>query len=369
MKRVLVLIKGLGKGGAEQLLINAAPHLDRSSFSYEFAYVLPGKDAFAGELRGMGYPVHCLGEGRRTGWVRRLHRLATEHEIDLVHAHLPYTGVGARLGFAMGRRPRLVYTEHNVWQSYHPITYWGNLLTFHRNDFVIAVSNSVRASMRYPSALGFLDLPRTETVYHGADRASIERSATSDGVRRELNIPENALLVGTVANFKLKKGYADLVDAAARVHDVMPEVRFVLVGHGPEEERVRRRVRELGLDETIIFTGYREDAPRITAAFDIFALASHYEGLSIALVDAMTLGKPAVVTDAGGMPEVVENGNQGFVLPIGRPSEFATALISLLQDEGLRSRMGQAARQRSSLFDIRAAVRRTEDIYREVLRR
>jgi glycosyltransferase involved in cell wall biosynthesis len=367
MKRVLVLIKGLGKGGAEQLLVNGAPYLDTSRFDYEFAYILPWKDAFAEDLRANGFTVRCLGDGRGPGWVGELRKLVKKQKIDLIHAHLPYTGVGSRLAVSLGRRPRLVYTEHNVWGSYRRPTYWGNLLTFRRNDFVFAVSESVRTSMRYPFPLRFLGMPRIETVYHGPDRATIPTWSHSDGIRRELGIPENALVVGTVANFKPKKGYRFLVEAAVEVRRVVPDVRFVLVGHGPDEPMIRQQARDLGLDRTIVFAGYRDDAPRVTATFDVFALPSLFEGLSIALVEAMALGKASVVTEAGGIPEVIEDGKHGIVVPIGRPREFAHALITLLQDADLRHRMGEAAQRRAADFDIRNAVRRVEDVYEELL--
>lgn len=367
MKRVLVLIKGLGKGGAEQLLVNAAPYLDTTRFDYAFAYVLPWKDAFVPDLRAMGFRVRCLGSGRGPGWIRELRKLVDKEGIGLIHAHLPYTGVGSRIAFSPGRRPRLVYTEHNVWGSYRRPTYWGNLLTFRRNDFVIAVSESVRRSMQYPSALEFLGMPRIETVYHGPDRAAIPTWTRSDGIRRELGIPDDALVVGTVANFKPKKGYRFLVEAAAEVRRVIPNVRFVLVGHGPDEPQIRQQAHDLGLDETMLFAGYREDAPRVTATFDVFALPSLFEGLSIALIEAMALGKPSVVTEAGGVPEVVEDGKHGLVVPIGRSGELARALITVLQDGDLRRRMGEAAQRRAGDFDIRKAVRRIEDAYEELL--
>ena len=290
-----------------------------------------------------------------------------EQRIDLIHAHLPFTGVGSRVAFSRGRGPKLVYTEHNVWGSYRRPTYWGNLLTYRRNDFVIAVSESVRQSMRYPAPLRFLGMPRIETVYHGPDPAAIPTWNRVDGIRRELGIPESAPVVGTVANFKPKKGYPFLIEAAAEVRRHVPDVRFVLVGHGPEEPTIRRKAKELGLEETVIFAGYREDAPRVTATFDVFALPSLFEGLSIALVEAMALGKASVVTAAGGIPEVVDDGTHGIVVPVGKPREFARALITLLQDPDLRLRMGEAARRRAADFDIRSAVRRIEGVYEELL--
>jgi glycosyltransferase involved in cell wall biosynthesis len=367
MKRVLVLIKGLGRGGAEQLLASAAPYLDRSRFQYEFAYLLPWKDALVGELEGHGFRVACLGGGRGAGWALRLRSLVREHDIDLVHAHLPYAAIGGRLALAGPGRPRLVYTEHNVWQSYKPPTYWANLLTFARTDHVFAVSDVVRGSIRYPRALRWRRLPPLETLYHGVDPATIQRAPGPDGVREELGIPAGAPVVGTVANFRHTKGHNYLLRAAELVRRTIPEVRFLLIGQGPLEAEVRAEAGRLGLDGTVIFAGFREDVPRLTAAIDVFALSSLHEGLSIALIEAMALGRPPVVTRVGGLPELVEDGRHGLLVPPADPSALAAGIVRVLQDDALRARLGEAARRRAADFDIRTAVRRMEEVYAGLL--
>jgi glycosyltransferase involved in cell wall biosynthesis len=122
-----------------------------------------------------------------------------------------------------------------------------------------------------------------------------------------------------------------------------------------------------GLNGTIVFAGFREDALRVASAFDVFALASTYEGLSIALLETMALGKPAVVTRVGGLPEVVDDGVTGLLVPSGSPESLAGAIVRLLKDPGLRDRLGEAGRVRAETFDIRLAVRRTEEVYGELL--
>lgn len=366
MKRVLLLIKGLGRGGAEQLLVNAAPYLDRSRFQYEVAYLLPWKDALAGELRAHGLEVSCLGGGPGPRWITRLHTLVREHEIDLVHSHSPLAAVAVRL-LLPGHSVRRVYTEHNLWERFHPATYWLNLLTFHRGNHVFAVSDNVLASIRYPKPLRFLPTPPLETLYHGPDPASVHGWSNHNGIREQLRIPADAPIVGTVANFKTHKGYRYLVEAAALVKEVVPDVRFVMVGQGPLEDEIRRRARTKGLDGTMMFVGYREDAPQVAGTFDLFALASLQEGLSIALIEAMAQGKPAVVTNVGGLPEVVEHEKQGLVVPPRDPKALARGIVRLLENDELRQKYGEAARSRAVQFDIRGAVKRMEEVYGELL--
>ncbi|HEX9891563.1 MAG TPA: glycosyltransferase [Actinomycetota bacterium] len=362
MNRILHLIKGLGRGGAEQLLLSEAPYLDRARFDYRVAYLLPEKDALVPELEAAGVPAICLDGSSGFAWVARLRALVRGQGIDLIHSHSPVAAVGARLAFPGRRRPRRVYTEHNVWERYHRLTYWANRLTFPRSDHVFAVSDHVRDSLHVRDGT-----PPVETLYHGIDPAVVSTWVAPNGIRDELGIPADAPVVGTVANFKAHKGYDVLLRAALRVREEVPDVRFVSVGRGPLEASVRRQAQHLGLDGTVVFAGFRDDAPRVAATFDLFTMASVHEGLSIALIEALALGKPAVVTEVGGLPEVVQHGRQGFLVPPANPEALAAAIVRLLRDPALRFLFGDAARRRAADFDIRRAVRRYEDLYGEIL--
>jgi glycosyltransferase involved in cell wall biosynthesis len=361
---VLLLIKGLGRGGAEQLLVDVVRHLDRDRHRYEVAYLLPWKDALVGELRSQGVAVHCLEGGSGASWLGRLRRLVKERGIGVLHTHSPYPAIGARAAVGGAHH---VYTEHNVWQRYHRATYWGNLVTFFRNDHVFAVSDQVRNSIRYPSGLGFLTMPPLETLYHGLDMARMEERADVGGVRRELGIPEDAPLVGTVGNFTPKKAHRDLIEAVPEIRRKFPEVRLVLVGHGPLEGELRARVGDLGLESSVTFAGYRTDATRLAAALDVFVLPSRFEGLSIALLEAMALGRAVVATRVGGSPEVVEDGESGILVQAGEPRALADAIRSLLEDPSRRDRLGEGARRRAGRFDMGKAAARMEDIYEGLL--
>lgn len=365
-KRILILIKGLGRGGAEQLLVSAAPYFDRERFEYEIAYLLPWKDALVKELEDHDLPVACLdATSGGLGWLGRFRRLVAERRIDLVHSHSPHASFGSRL--ASPRPTRQVYTEHNVWQRYHPVTYWANAMTFPRNDHVFAVSDHVRSSVVYPRALRFLPMPRVETLHHGLDPSSVPLWEDSEGVREELGIPETAPVIGTVANFKHHKGHRYLLESAVLLRRAIPDLRVVLVGTGQLEDEIRAQVRELGLNETVIFAGFREDAPRLAGSFDLFVLPSLYEGLSIALIEAMALGTPGIVSDAGGLSEVIRDGVDGFLVPPRDSEALARRIELLLVDEPLRETFGAAAREGARIFDIRKAVRRMEETYEGLL--
>jgi glycosyltransferase involved in cell wall biosynthesis len=377
MPGVLIVIKGLGRGGAEQLLLSGVPYLDTASYRYQFAYLLPWKDSLVPELTGAGFPVHCLEGARGAGWAGRLRNLVRAEGIGLVHVHSPVAAAGVRA--VAGRRTRVVYTEHNLWGRYHPATWAANLVTFPRNDHVFAVSETVRQSIRYPGPLRRLPMPPVETLHHGLDPAALpppfHRGAGHeppgppgrDGIRAELGIPEDAPVVGHVGNFKAAKDHATLLRAAALLRQAVPSVRFVLVGQGPLEAETRRLAGQLGLGQTVVFAGFRTDATRLMAGFDAFALSSTYEGLPIALIEAMAVGCPAVVTRVGGTPEVVADGVNGYLVPPRDPAALAAGLARLLGDRALRDGLGAAAAARAQDFDIRKAVRRMEQVYARLL--
>ncbi|MFB9364997.1 glycosyltransferase [Kitasatospora sp. NPDC001664] len=357
--RVLWLAKGLGRGGAEQLLVNCARHADRSRYEVEVAYVLPWKDALVPALEAAGVTVHLLGPGRR--WPLRLRALLRARRYDLVHSHMPVPAAAARLLTLGSRRPVLVHTEHNVWERYRRETRWANSLTYKRNRAVVAVSHAVAASIpaarRRPGDF-------VTVVHHGPDLGGAARGpAARRAARAELGLPEGAFVLGTVANMTPKKDQATLLAAFERLRQERPEARLVLIGSGPLEAELKAAA-----GEGVVFAGSRPDVPELLPAFDAFTLSSRQEGLPVALMEAMTSGLPSVVTRVGGMPEVLDDGVEGFLVEPADPAGLAAAFGKLAADRGLRERMGEAARGRSESFDVAGAQQAVERVYERVLR-
>ncbi|MFD9067199.1 glycosyltransferase [Kitasatospora purpeofusca] len=372
--RVLWLAKGLGRGGAEQLLLNCARHADRSRYRIEVAYVLPWKDALAPALTEAGVAVHCLGgvpgtPGRADPrWPLRLRRLLAQRRYHLVHTHMPVPAAAARLlaPTLTGRGPRLVHTEHNVWERYRPATRWANALTYRRNDAVIAVSHAVARTVppgrRRPGEW-------VTVVHHGPDLAGASGGpAARAAARAELGLPDEAFVVGTVGNLTPKKDQATLLAAHADLLRRHPRARLVLIGTGPLEGQLRARAAELGIADAVLMTGSRSDVPQLLPALDVFTLSSRQEGLPVALMEAMTSGLPSVVTRVGGIPEVLDDGEQGYLVPPGDPSALADAFARLAEEPDLRTRLATAARERSERFDVAGAQRAVEAVYARVLR-
>lgn len=363
--RVLWLIKGLGPGGAERLLVSAAPHVDRERFSYEACYLLPWKDHLAPDLEAAGIPVTCLGVRRALdpSWVGRLRALVRERGHDVVHAHLPYAAAGARVGLRSLRpRPVIVYTEHNTWERYSPATRRLNAATFGWNDAVIAVSGAVAGSIRRPGRVPVHVIP------NGVDGEALRAEALPRAeARAELGLPRDGFVVGTVGGLTAKKGHPHLVRAARIVVDRHPEARFVFVGLPADPLPVEDEIARLGLGDRVVLAGYRPDAGRLGAAFDAFCLPSIHEGMPVSLLEAMSLGLPVVATAVGGVPEVATDGEDALLVPPADHWSLAGALFRVIEDGPLREALAARARATAARFGVEAMVRRTEDVYREAL--
>jgi glycosyltransferase involved in cell wall biosynthesis len=363
---VFCLIKGLGRGGAELLLLAQVRERDNVRFDYHVAYLTPKKNALVSSFEAAGVGVTCLDAtgSAAMNWMGRLRRLLVERDIDVVHAHSPVAATGARVvlrTIPKARRPRIVTTEHNMWQTHVALTRWADALTVGLDDAHLAVSSAVRASL--PQRLQ----ARTEVIRHGIDvEAVAAHRADRDDVRRELGL-DGQVVVGTVANLRQTKGWPDLLVAAKQVLDKVEGSSFVAVGQGPMQDEVARLHRHLGLGDRFKLLGYRADAVRVMSGCDVFCLASYHEGLPVAVMEAMVLGLPIVATDVGGVSELVADRLHGRLVPPYRPDVLAGALVELLTDDTRRATASEAVLSKATALSADRAIRRIEAIYDEMV--
>jgi L-malate glycosyltransferase len=369
--KVMWLIKGLGSGGAEKLLEYSLPYVNRNAFQYQVTYFLPRKNVLVPQFERAGIPVHCLGINRpydlRAIW--RLFCLLRREKVDVLHIHSPYPAILGRIAARFARVRAVIYTEHNILERFHPLTKLGNVLTYPLNDAMIAISDAVSHSMkRWKTARG----RRIDTIHNAIDFSAIEALRVDPkAVRAELGINDHNLVVGNVAHIQPQKGHAYLIQAARLVLEQYPDVTFVIVGGEKfpggigELEKLAER---LSIRDKVIFTGFRNDALRLMASFDIFVLPSVWEGFGIVLLEAMASGKPVIGTAVGGIPEVIEEGVNGYLVEPRNPQQIAAKIMHLLKNEALRNQMGEKGKQMvRDKYDVRDMVKSIENLYISVL--
>lgn len=317
-------------------------------------------EAYLGE-RGLPYHSETLSGELDALSALRIARFAAEHEYGILYLHSAHAlsvGIAARLfnrnlrtiavrrvDFSIGRNPlsRFKYTT--------------GLL-----DRIVAISENIRDVLVRDG----IAPERIEVIRSGIDVHRFDGFTADPSFRSKLGIPESAVVVGTVAGMVGHKDYPNLLKAAEQVVAAEPDVFFVAAGSGPEEAAVHRLAKELSLGGRFMFLGERDDVGAVLKSMDVFVLASKLEGLGTSVLDAMSVGLPVVGTTAGGIPEMVEVGVNGLLVPSEDPSALAAAVLELARNGELRAKLGRGSLGRVDEFDYRLMGERSLALCRSV---
>ncbi len=369
---MLLVIKCLGYGGAERLLVDMVAAGDRERFHYEVAYVLRDQDALVPAVVAAGTPVHALGAAQNADlrWMGALRQLLVRGSYDVVHFHLPYAaalGQPVVASLPRSNRPGVVYTEHSLWDRARFVNRALLRATMIRGERLVTVSQASYDAL--PATLR----RRATIVVHGVDLSRSDsliarRAELRDGVRSELGVGDDELLFMAVANLRPEKGYDVLLAAARSIADNGLPIRIAAVGRGPLDTTLHARHLDLALGDQFQFLGQRDDVLELLAGADAFVLASLHEGLPVALMEATSVGLPIVASSVGGVPQILQDEVDALLVPPGDPGSLVDAMKRLAADPELRSRLGRQAKLRSSIFDIAEASQAVGDIYLQVAR-
>ena len=264
----------------------------------------------------------------------RLRGVIKRFGADIVNAHssrdTQLAGMAAR---TLSHRPRIVRTRHLALPITSKFTY--SVLP----DHVVTVSKYVE---NYLVEAG---VPRAgiTTIPTGVDFGRYDRSAVQGNLREELKLAADTLLVGTVAILRAKKGHAEILNAAPEVLKRFPKAHFVFAGDGPQTENLKTRIAADGLEDRIHLLGLRRDVTNVLASLDVFVLPTHQEALGTAFIEAGAMGVPAVASNVDGVPEVVLDGQTGFLVPAQDGKALIEPICRLLGDPALRQSMGAKA--------------------------
>ena len=316
----------------------------------------------------LGIPVKLIPFGSDFGFfnILRLWFFMRRHSIDVVLTNmdkeLRIGGVAARLANVPAIIPRrgIDYPLKNRWR--YRFAY--NILATH----IIANSQATKRSLlrRAP----WLNPDRIEVIYNGIDPS---RFATPTGrdLRHEWGISRETPLLGFVGQLDERKGIGVLLTAFRDIVQTMPSARLVMVGRGPLMEMIESEIAVQGWQQVIILPGFEDDIASVMQAIDVLLLPSYWEGFGIVLIEAMAAGKPAITTATSSMPEIVADGETGFLIQPGDTEGLASRAVQLLQDSALRRRLGIAAQQRvGTMFTLDGMISRLEQLFAtEIARR
>lgn len=352
-------------GGAERVIIDvvraAASHDGQATDIFVLSNVAEMKAA----LRGTPVNVTDLDVRHTLGASRALFRLTRglrHSRPDVVHTHLLHAGLLGALAARIARVPLVVATRHYgnfLWQfgsrSDRLIQRIGDRLT----DHVFAVSAAVGAAV-----LEFDRVPadRLSVVPNGIDPSRLSQETAEDP---QIEQPHHQR-VGTVGALQPWKGNVTLLEAFRRIHD--GRMQLVLIGDGPEEAALRRLAKQYQIEDHVAFKGRMLNPYPVVAGMDVYVQPSISEGFGLATLEAMFLARPVVVSRSGGLPELVESGRSGVIVPPGDSRALATAIQTLLGNNEMRRRFGEAARERAlAYFTAARAAAAYDDAYRSLL--
>ncbi len=366
--RIVQMIDSIKIGGAEKLLVNFAAEARARDLPLTVIglKLIPDSPVEA-ELRSLQaqvvyFPAAGLLSPAR---ILQIARFLRQGHFDILHTHLTYANI---IGGLTGRLAGLpvIGTLHSVSQEarhYHAgrqrLEAWA---LRHGAKRVIAVGHSV-AQAHQPRLAG-----KPITVIPNAVPASAALSAAERlALRQSLAGNAERPLLIAVGRLSIPKGYADLLQALAVVHSACPQAALVIAGDGPLHAALQAQAETLGLGSCVTLLGTRTDVPELLAASDLFVSASHWEGLPLALLEAMMAGLPSVVTNVGENSLVLAPSTGRLVAP-QQPNQLAAAVIELLQQPDERARLGQAARQHAEAhYHTRPWFDRLLSLYQECL--
>jgi L-malate glycosyltransferase len=366
-----IMTADLWAGAEVQLATTASYLLERPDV--QLSVVLMNDGRLANELRRLGVDVTVVDE-RRHGSFRILVVLARflrDRRINLVHTHRYKDSVLGTIAAKLAGVPFVVRTVHGLRE---PMTGWNRMkfrlyetldqaTVLSLGDLVIAVSKRMAETLRDS---GYRPTMVTH-IHNGIDLRKVIAGRSPVDVRRELHIPSDALLIGTVGRLSPVKGHSEFLHAARAISDKRPDARFLVVGTGPLERELQRTASELGLASSCLFLGARSDVYDLMSAMDVFVLPSLAEGIPMAILEAMALGRPIVATAVGGVPEVIQHDLTGLLVEAGNATALAGACLTLSSDPLRAQALGMHARQAvEERFSSDRYGRALVDAYRSV---
>ncbi len=373
MIKILHVVDCMGKlGGAQEILVGLTSRLSSHTFSQTILR-LHGDNIYEHRLPGEQIPTFSLASNKYHVWkiLWGLYAHLKKHHYDIIHLHLQVSTVLGGLVARLCRVPKVIVT---IYASKGQSDFWVfpafALLVPFVDAFVGLTNHQLSGLTQHPLAQPFLKRTKTVLIPVGLDVKKIDENLTQPGtIRQELNIAPESPLVLNVARFRPRKGQDYLLRAMALVVKELPNVRCILVGHGPELDNLKALTHKLHLEKHIFFLVSRGDLPNFFDAADLVVNSSIFEGMGVIIYQTMAYGKAVIGFNAGSADEVVVNGETGLLVPVRDYEALAAGIITLLKDKELREQYGAAGRKRvNDHFQLHQKIVQYEGLYQEIVR-
>jgi len=361
--KILQIVLSLKYGGLENLVVGFSQNLRKRGIESEIVCLAEGGELkLKAEQSGIKVFVLNKKEGFNFKLIFRLAKLLKQQKADIVHTHnIPPLIYGSLAAAMVGIK--CLNTRHGRGKKMTNWFIWG------LNKFIVAISKDAHNQMLLHNKI---DKQKARFIYNGVDIASFSGGINEESInliKSEIGVQPGSFVVGHIARLTRVKDQETLLKAFQKVIENETKAELVIVGDGPLNQKLRQSASDLGIATYVKFLGYREDIKDLLSVFDVIVLPSLMEGVSLTILEAMAAGKPVIVTNVGGNPEVVVDGETGLLVPSRDPQKMADAIMRILSDPSLARRMGEAGRKRvEEKFSLEKMVNEYEKVYRNILK-
>lgn len=355
-------------GGAGKCLLTLLENFDRSKF--EVKVILPKNSLLKPHIERLGTEVievdGIADKSLDFGAVKELRAIFKREKPDLVHTH---ASMSARIA-AKRAGVKTVYTRHSVFPPSKKISKGlgkkiNGFINNRLADGIIAVAEAAKENLTDTG----VDARKITVILNGVDGLRKADAAERIKIRERFGVESGEKVVSIVARLEDIKGHMYFIEAAEKILKTEKNVKFFIAGTGSYEQALKDKVKALGLCGNVIFTGFIDDVDKLMAITDIQVNASYgTEATSLALLEGMSIGVPAVVSDFGGNPGVIKDGVNGFVVKKQNSDALADGVMKLLRDRKLYEKMSESAAEIfEKSFTAKAMTKNTEDLYIKVI--
>jgi sugar transferase (PEP-CTERM/EpsH1 system associated) len=345
---IMHVVLSLEYGGLEKVVIDLASHLNNGKYKVVIC-CLDRLGDLAKEAENRGIKVIFV--KRKPGidilLPFRLSKIFKDEKIDIVHTHNHAAMLYGTLGAKLTGIHKIFNTIHGREKKIKNACIWS--MIWQMNSRIITISQDAKKELVKNSGI---NPGKIDVIYNGIDISRFKKSDVDSNI------------IGTVSRLSLEKDNFTMLEAFKIVTSRIDNVKLTIAGDGPLRESLKFKVESLKLEGKVQFMGFRNDIPEILSRFNVFALSSLTEGISISLLEAMASSKPVVATNVGGNPEVVVDGETGILVPPKEPERIAEAIIKILSDRDMAKRMGEAGRKTvEEKFSLERMVKEYQEIY------